>query len=250
MIVELLPSLAVSLSMHLINLLERDDTLAAVFDLRDLTVEDLTSLLSQTLGASNMENQSWNALRRMAAQGYSDGIICLATIEIVERSNRSSIIGPLNDNHAGQATRMLIDGAMYRLHMLLTRAFAPVRHKDDWHLRSAIEFLQQPGRIDEERWDESRRDLEKAVELFVAADADPRIKSLRHMRDKELAHLGKFDEGIQRPRYNDLFYCARSAAAIWERLSYGAGTVMIPIDNQIDVYREEAENFWSKWERD
>ncbi|MEO9613143.1 MAG: hypothetical protein ABJG86_11735 [Nitratireductor sp.] len=189
----------------------------------------------------------WQTLKEIAKQGYTDGILCLGTVEIIKRSNRPALISSLNEADAGMAARILRDSALTRLHIFLCRAYAPCR-KDDRHLRAAIEFLDQPGRIDEEPWPEKKADLLEAVRLFKEADVDPRLKGLKHMRDKLIAHLGVYDESIPRPLYNDLFGIARSTAQIWEKLSFGAGIVMIELDHQIDAYRESADAFWSRWE--
>ncbi len=190
----------------------------------------------------------WGKLREAAKQGYSDGILCLANIEIIERSNRPSVIDPLNRHEAGQAARLLIDAALVRLQIFVTRAYAPVRHADDLHLRAAIEFLQQPGRLAEERWPENRQNLAKAIELFGKAASDERLILLKHMRDKMVAHLAEPNSKLRLPMYDELFGFARDTCAIWEQLSFGAGTVMIELDHQIDAYRESAHAFWSRWE--
>lgn len=196
-----------------------------------------------------MAVDDWGTLREVAAQGYTDGIMCLATIEIVERSNKPEIIDRLYDADAGRAARIFVDSALTRLHIYVCRAFAPARHPDDLHLRTAINFLKQPGRLDEEEWPERRTDLAEAVRMFDEAAADPRLARLKHMRDKLIAHMARYDESvITKPTYNDLFGFAKLTAGIWERLSFGAGTVMIEIDHQVDAYRESADAFWSLWE--
>ncbi len=196
-----------------------------------------------------MAISNWHALKEAAKQGYSDGILCLATIEIVERLNQQPVGQALNDAGAGGVARILRESALIRMHLSLCRAFAPCRSADDWNLRAAIEFLKEPGRVEEELVPDRRSDLYEAVRLFGEASADPRLKSLKHMRDKLIAHLAVYDESIARPRYDDLFSFARLTAKIWERLSFGAGTCSIEIEHQIDEYRESSDAFWSIWER-
>lgn len=190
----------------------------------------------------------WGKLKAVAAQGYSDGILCLASIEIIERSNRPSVIDPLNEHEAGRAARLFIDAALFRLQMFITRAYAPVRHTGDLHLRAAIGFLEQPGRLMEETRLENRNELADAIRLFTKASRDPRLTLLKHMRDKMLAHWAEPDARLRLPMYHELFDFTKETCAIWERLSFGAGTVMIELDDQIDAYRESAEAFWSRWE--
>lgn len=74
------------------------------------------------------------------------------------------------------------------------------------------------------------------------------MRKLKHMRDKLLAHTARPDARIDIPRYNDRFSFARDTCAVWEHLSYGAGTVMIDLQHQVDAYTESADAFWAKWE--
>jgi hypothetical protein len=196
-----------------------------------------------------MAIKDWNTLREVAGMGYADGVTCLATIEVVERSNRPTVIEPLDRAEAGRAARILVDGALFRLHMFVTRAFAPASRGDDLHLRTAIDFLRQPGRLDEEKWPENKRRLQQAIRGFEAMENDPRLVKLKHMRDKRLAHSARPDENIEIPRYNELFGFTRATCAIWEHLSYGAGSVMIDLDHQVTAYIESADAFWGRWEK-
>jgi len=198
-----------------------------------------------------MAVRDWNTLREVAGLGYSDAIVCLATIETVERSNRGSVIEPLDNERAGRAARLLVDGALFRLHLFVTRAYAPARHPSDLHLRTAIDFLKEAGRLDEldaEHWPGKRLRLEEAIRGFDLLASDARLEKLKHMRDKLLAHMARPNESVPIPRYNDLFGFARATCAVWEHLSYGAGSVMIDLDHQMTAYIESADAFWRKWE--
>lgn len=198
-----------------------------------------------------MAVSDWNTLREVAGSGYSDAIVCLATIEIVERSNRGSVIEPLDRVQAGRAARILVDGALFRLHLFVTRAYAPSRHPDDLHLRSAIGFLKTAGRLEEidaENWLEKRHRLEEAIRGFDLLANDVRLTKLKHMRDKLLAHMARPDDTVPIPRYDDLFSFARATCAVWEHLSYGAGSVMIDLHHQLTAYVESADAFWGRWE--
>jgi hypothetical protein len=192
--------------------------------------------------------KSWDDLREAAKHGYSDAIAVLATIEIIERSNRPPLLEAINDAEAGPAALMLRDAAFLRVQLLIVRAFDPVRNGDDIHLRAAINFLREPGRIDEEHWPDRRADLHRAIELFDAAAADPRLSTLKHMRNKEIAHWARYGDDKARPLIRELFGFAKDTCLLWQQLSFGAGTCMIEVDHQIDLYREAAEAFWSRWE--
>lgn len=192
--------------------------------------------------------RDWNGLRGAAVDGYSDGILCLALIEIVERSNRPSVIGPLNEKDAGRAALFLIQSALYRLHLTVIRAYAPVR-RGDRHLSAAIDFLCVPGRLAEVEDPDSAAHLGDAVQKFQALANDKRLPPLKHMRDKLMAHWADVDPSISTPRYDELFGFARETSAVWEHLAMGTRSIMVPIANQIDAYRESADAFWSAWEQ-
>jgi hypothetical protein len=53
--------------------------------------------------------RGWSDVRNVARRGFDDGIVCLATIEVIERSNRPSVINPLHDAKASLAARTLVE---------------------------------------------------------------------------------------------------------------------------------------------
>jgi hypothetical protein len=70
--------------------------------------------------------------------------------------------------------------------------------------------LGQPGRLDEERMPDRRKNLEQVIKLFDTASADPRLTRLIDMRNKLIAHMARYDQTVfTRPTYDDLFGFAR-----------------------------------------
>lgn len=193
--------------------------------------------------------QDWATFKQAAKDGYADAVHCLASIEIIERSNCPSLIDQINTIGAGRAASLIRYGLLFQLHMLVVRAFAPVRHSDDLHLRAAIGFLQHSRHIycDLER--KQFADLETAVGLFDAAQDDARLEPMKKMRDKHLAHWAMPDSNTPRTIYKDLFGFARLTSSIWERLAFGAGIISVEVDIQVRAYRKAADAFWSTWER-
>ena len=190
---------------------------------------------------------TWTDLREAAKHSYSDAITILATIAVVEKGNQLRVIEGLNAANVGRAVAMLRDAAFFRVQLVVVRAFDPVQRSDDIHLRAAVDFLREPGRISQERLPERQADLHQTIALFDTVAADPRLTALKHMRNKELAHWARYGDE-DRPMIRDLFEFAEQTCRIWERLSFGAGTVMVEVDHQIDEYREAAAAFWSHWE--
>lgn len=191
----------------------------------------------------------WACLKEVAAQGYNDAIVCLGSIETVVRSNRPSVIEPLQRCEGGRSARLLIDAALFRVHIYVVRAFAPVRYADDLHLRAAIEFLKVPGRLSEIQDVEDRGNLEQAILLFDKASADARLVKLTHLRHKMLVHWAAPDPSIPIPTYNDLFEFTRLTAKIWECLAFGTRTMTVDLSAPVEAYQESADSFWSVWER-
>ncbi len=190
----------------------------------------------------------WEELRQVAQAGFSDAMAAAGSIEVVERSNRPTVIEPLEDRDAGRAAKLLVDAALFRVHIFAVRAFdAPFRTGDDLNLRAAIDFLRPAGRIDQAPA-HRRPDLALAVARFDEADADPRLPPLRLMRNKLLAHVARYDVGGNGPTYNDLFGFTGRVGLIWEALSNGAGIHTLTLASQIAAYTESAEAFWSVWE--
>jgi len=191
----------------------------------------------------------WEELPEVAQAGFSDAMAAAGSIETVERSNRASIIDSLTDADAGRAAELLVDAALFRVHIFAVRAFdAPVRTGDDLDLRAGIDFLRTPGRIDEAP-DYRRADLALAVARFDEADADPRLPPLRLMRNKLLAHVARYDNNGNGPTYNDLFGFTGRVGLIWEALSNGAGIHTLSLASQAVAYTESAGAFWSPWEK-
>ncbi len=192
---------------------------------------------------------SWEILKEVADQGYSDGLSILKLIETIERSNKPLLLEKLEENGIAEVNFLLRYAALISIHIIVVRAFSLSIRTDDLHLRPAIDFLRH-------RLDEAKNEgccgtnLAEAIKLFDVADKDPRLPILRHMRNKELAHLARYGDTVKRSTYNELFGFCRDTSKIWEELSAGLVFVDLidPMDDEINEYREVADTFWSKWE--
>ena len=182
----------------------------------------------------------------MAHRGYLDGIDTLACIEILERGNSPKVIEQIIAAGAGEAAGLIRDSLFGRVHMNVMRAYDPVR-KGDNHRRVAFEIVRKPGGLDLAPTKRQRADLTKAIKLWNGADADPRLKILRHLRNKFVAHLSEPNKQIPIPRIRELFGFAKKTCEIWERLSFGTGVVMIELSHQTEAYSESAESCWAVW---
>jgi hypothetical protein len=186
----------------------------------------------------------WNTLRGVARQGYQDGLECLASIDLLQRMNAAEVIARINKGRLAQTLDLIVKGTLFRLHVYVVRAFAKVQYEDDRHLASAIDFLRQPGRLDDIPWPIHRERLESAIRRFDLAIVDSRYQRLKLMRDKQLAHFAEYDR-TGGPTYTDLYEFAGVAAAIWEDLAFGSQVIMIEMELQMKAYRKSNDSFWS-----
>ena len=196
-----------------------------------------------------MAVENWNELIDAAEQGFADGVACHGSIAASRRANRQNLIEIVDDAKAGRAARLLLDGALFRSHIYLVRAFDPPSAKagDDINLRAAIDFLRQPGAV-EFAHEDRHADLHFAIERFDAAAADPALQTLRLMRNKMLAHWAKYDETKPRPTYSELFGFAERVGKVSEALAHGTAIHFLSMESQGVAYIESAETFWSIWD--
>lgn len=196
-----------------------------------------------------MAVENWHELIEVAKQGFADGLACHGSIAASRRANRQNLIEIVDDAKAGRAARLLLDGALFRSHVYLVRAFDPPSQKaqDDINLRAAIDFLRSPGVI-EQAHELRHVDLRLAIERFDAADADPALPGLRRMRNKLLAHWARYDETKPLPTYYELFGFAERVGKVWEALAHGTAIHFLSMESQVAAYVESADVFWSIWD--
>lgn len=189
---------------------------------------------------------TWNDLREIALEAYDDAIVCLSSIEIVERWNVPAVRLAILNSGAELAAQTLLDACLFRTHILIARAF-PETRRGDRHLRVAIDFLDEPGRFDEVEAVEQSRQLRKAVSAFRALEKEPHLERLMHIRHKLLAHWAKADPERAKILYRELFSLARRTANIIDDLAAGSGTGLPPLSYELNERREAADAFWHVW---
>lgn len=189
--------------------------------------------------------KNWNDLNEVALRCLTDAVECLASIEIVERGNKPAAIDAMAKAGAFQAAIHMRDATLFRLHIIVCRAYAPVNHEDDRHARTAIDFLR--AHIDEETDAGLRRHLRKAIEQFEAIEVDPRRLKLSQMRNKLIAHITKPDPAVSIATYWELFEITKATAEMWHSLAQGAGQATLRLDFFLTEYRYSLAAFWSRW---
>ena len=189
--------------------------------------------------------KNWNDLREVALSGLHDAVECLAAIEIVERGNRPEVVHELARQGALEAANHMRDATLSRLHLIVCRAYAPTKHADDRHLRTAIDFLKLRAEEEKDHYLQGR--LLKAVDLFGAAENNPRLGKLTKMRNKLLAHITRPKRQIEIATYRDLFDVTALTVDVWVELACGAGQATLPLDFFLEDYRKSLESLWSRW---
>jgi hypothetical protein len=173
------------------------------------------------------ENPDVELLRRISASGYTDAIEIMQLIQMVEMGNERPINEHLSKEEAGFAALMIRNSLLTRLHIWVSRAYAPVR-KGDLHLRRAFELLKDKKVRREISVTGSEKELSEAEGLWDACLKDIRREPFLHLRHKELAHLGERDAEIALPTYADVFGVSRATAAAMEKLAHGTRVVTVP----------------------
>jgi len=187
-------------------------------------------------------------VRDISTRGYQDAIEILELIELLEAGNVPDIREEINRRYAGIGAFLIRISLLSRLHILVARAYPPVR-KGDRHLRRAFNLLENSyvrGQLEKFGY---AADLARAEELWRKISADKRLIAVRHLRDKELAHLGGLDPRIPKPNYNELFAIARATAAIMEKLAHGTGVITVEVEHQLNVPKKSIAAFWAIWKQ-
>jgi AbiU2 len=188
----------------------------------------------------------WELVHKVASEGFKQGIVTLAYIELLERGNATDVESIIAETPKARKAFELIRLSLFsRLLLDVVRAYGPVRN-GDYHLRVAFDEIEKHPRIETPQIRDANA-LEDAVALWKAADGDPRLTTLKHHRDKFLAHTSEPNPHISRPPIDDLIEFARLTCRIWERLSFAVGAFSIELEVQNRAYRESADVFWSKW---
>jgi hypothetical protein len=172
----------------------------------------------------------------------------LQIIEVMERQNFDLITSRLSDAGAARAGIVIRNSLITRITLLVAGAYSVTRD-EDLHVRKAFELLQN---------EKTRASIEEmgSKEMLITAEkewekclADPHQTSIKHFRDKSIAHFGKPKEGVQRPSYNDFFKFARRTSAVMEMLAHSVGKTE-RLDEFADLMAGSAVEFWRPWTQD
>jgi hypothetical protein len=185
-------------------------------------------------------------VKEISATGFQEAIYLMGCLAVLREGNSLVIPRALKSANAALAARIvqkaLLDGVL----MTVERAFAPAnRPNSDRHARVAFNLLSDPNIFDEVAKAGSQKELEQACHTWRRYDADPRRTTLKHYRDKVVAHTAVRERPPPLP--SELSSYATGTADILVRLVRGTGVVGSQLKVRMDAYDAIAKAFWSVW---
>jgi AbiU2 len=184
-------------------------------------------------------------VKEIAAWHFLEAIEIGALIEILEASNTPEVVRGIQSSNASHVRPVLVRSLFGSVLLKVVRAYAPNPRPGDRHLRVAFDLLKDSAVRDEVAARGDAAALTAAAQRWNACCGDHRLKTLQHIRDKDLAHLGEKTKA--NPLIRDLFGFARTTAGVVESLAKGTGAVTLDLQSQTDVWRERAKEFWEPW---
>ncbi len=153
----------------------------------------------------------------------------------------------LEQSGATNAARFVRAAVVHRLLLLVERSFDRVTRPGDRHAAVAIHLLSDPSIFEAVASTGDREQLEYAVRLWTQLNDDPRRTSLRHFRDKFIAHRA-VPNPKKGPAYlNELHAFASTTSLMWGRLALGTGASLDDINDLSAADVESARAFWKPW---
>ena len=185
------------------------------------------------------------AIAEMAKEAFQTGMEILQLVELMERQNSGRINGNISDSGAARAGITIRNSMTTRLVILVAGAFSPTR-PDDRHLRKGFEDLSDANLRSQLAMDQPA--FADAERMWQALQADPRLTTIKHFRDKYTAHTANPKQGIAPPNFGEMFDFSRAVAAVMERFAIGVGVTTEKLSDTEDWRVESSQNFWEPWE--
>jgi hypothetical protein len=115
-----------------------------------------------------------------------------------------------------------------------------------YHLRVGIDLLSNNKAVFQKLAAKgSAQDLTAAIKRFRILGADPRRDKLRHLRNKQAAHLSDPNPKQLRPLIQELEGFANEISKIAEALTHGTGIATASLTSQLVPFGQSAEAFWN-----
>jgi hypothetical protein len=133
-----------------------------------------------------------NLVRTVAAEAVGDAMRIRFLIALLREVNGHGIYTALKSAGAGTAAGVVQSSLIAQLVLLVTRAYSDAR-PDDRHAQFAFVLLKHSGiKANVAAWAASGK-LTALIQSWNRLRADSRLPTIRHFRDKEVAHSGLRD---------------------------------------------------------
>lgn len=186
-------------------------------------------------------------IRPIAQKGFDDALEILQAIQLMEYQNKDSVNAKLSAAGAGRAAIVARNAFLSEILLLVVRCYAPVRN-GDLHLRQAFELLANDAAVRAEvESKSSKQTVADAQRLWEKCCGDPRLKQIKHFRDKFTAHCGMPDPRIAIPKYDELFPFSIATTEVMERLAHAAGVNTHHLSDWSAELSGTAKEFWKPW---
>ncbi len=184
----------------------------------------------------------------VARKAYEDAAQIVGLLEILEASNTGGVNAALNSAGAGAAALQIQLSLIWRLQLLVARAYSKPVKKGDLHLRAGFELLADNAVRQRVIVNDLAKHLHDAESRWKKSCGDHRLSKIVTARHKFIAHLGEPAEEDEVPKFKELFDFARDTAAIMEQLALAIGFTMNGgLSNEIETFFESAKKFWAPW---
>lgn len=184
----------------------------------------------------------------IAKEAFTTGLEILQLIEVMEKQNTGQINGNLSDSGAARAGHVVRNSLISRITLLTAGAYSSTR-AGDRHLRAGFDLLQAPALRQQIAFGGRRAAQIASFEAtWARLNADPRLATVKHFRDKKTAHSASLKPGVKIPSYNDMFSFAKETAVAMEQYAHAVGVTYELLSESNDDALSSAQAFWEPWE--
>jgi hypothetical protein len=187
-------------------------------------------------------------VHEIAMEAVQTAFEILQIIEVMERQNSGRINSNLSESGAARAGFAVRNALLSRLVLLVAGAFAPARQPGDKHLRKGFELLDDAAVRRAVESTGSADSMKNAIHNWNQLQADPRMATIKHFRDKFTAHLATPKAGTPLPKYAEFFAFARALTVVMENFAHGADVTTEKLNESSEDMIASAQAFWKPWE--
>jgi AbiU2 len=190
------------------------------------------------------EQRDVHEVYEISNKAFEDAIELLHLIEVMQAQNTDAVNAKLSAASAAGAALVVRNGLLSRIVLFLAGAYALSR-PGDLHLQRAFDLLEQPAVRNELGLRGSTTLLDDATRLWAQCKGDPRLPKIKHFRNKFTAHLGRPNDDIALPTYDETFSFARDTMRVIDALARGTGARREPLSEWQPEAAHTAKQFWS-----